>query len=1198
MNASDKRTEQSDPSILETLPASNLKRCVVCGRKLPAANPLDSCPVCLLRLALAEDPIRHSSTSEQITMEALIVSSEVNPREFGSYRILTRPDGSLYELGHGAMGITFKALDIGLRIPVALKVLHLQLFREELARERFLREAQAAAGIRHPNVASVYHLGFLEREIYYAMEFVDGETLEDLIKRFGTLESKLAVEIVFQVTAGLRAIHQQNLVHRDIKPANIMVSFADGAISSVKIIDLGLAKAIDDWKNQTAFSIPGSFTGTAEFASPEQFTGVGEDVRSDLYSLGVTWWQMVTGGTPFAGTPPELMHQHLHSSPPFESLQDVPESIVTLLRLLLAKDPRDRIQSSADLLNIMGADRREGTAGLSIQNKRLTNPSFPFHRPAPANISVAGLPVTGREVFGREPDVVFLDRAWESEQVNVVTIVAWAGVGKSALVNHWLRLMSVENYRGAELVFAWSFYRQSDTRDCSFADDFLDSALKWFGDPNPRLGTAWEKGQRLAKLVAHRRTLFILDGLEVLQQPPGSLEGRLQAPSVKALVRELAAFNLGLCVITTRIVVSDLADHGSLSVQRLDLEQLSSEAGEQLLRASGVRGNPEELRRASDEFGGHCLALTLLGSYLTDAFHGDVRCRGEVSVLAHDERQGVQARRVMDSYQMWLKEGPALSVLRILGLFDRPVDAGIFECLLKGPSIAGLTESLTDLSPAAWQMIFSKLRRAKLLAGGDPHHPGYLDTHPLVREYFGEQLRRQKTDAWIECNRRLYDFYREAAPDLPDHFKEMEPLFLAVMCGCRAGLFRETLREIYVRRLQRGATFYTANVLGAREALLAALVHFFQQGRWDSLLETGHGTQSLTPGDQLYILMQAGLYLTATRGLGSPEARKCYERAEVLCLAVNDPHRLHIAMVGQWRNALLSGKLSVAMLIAKRVYSLAAERNEASLLVGAYRSLAATLYFLGDFEGARQNASRAFQKWRSEGSRSVTEEPIMPAISSLCYQGLCDWHLGEVASCRAAMAEAISLAKELNDAHALSQALWFAAFVGHFEHNVAETERLASELIDLSTRHSFAFWMAGGAVLRGWAQTASGDAIEGISSIERALRDYRATSSVLDMPYLLALKAESLHAGGRTGESVEAIAEAEAWAETSQVCWWSAELQRLRGVFLAAVGEDRTIVKTSFSAAIRIAKEQKSISLERRAETTLQNYRGLENDRC
>src|SRR5262249_12397250 len=232
-----------------------------------------------------------------------------------------------------------------------------------------------------------------------------------------------------------------------------------------------------------------------------------------------------------------------------------------------------------------------------------------------------------------------------------------------------------------------------------------------------------------------------------LQNPPGPQEGRLREPSLQALLRELAAFNNGLCVITTRTPVADLADHERSSALRRELEHLSSAAGAKLLCALGVKGHEAELRTVSDQVDGHCLALTLLGSFLTDAYDGDVRYYAEVSArLAHDVRQGVHARKVMESYQTWFGEGPEWSVLRMLGLFDRPVDEKAFGSLLKPPAIRGLTASLTDLSQNEWRAILGRLRRAKLLAGEDPHTPGYLDTHPLVREHFGEQLRSQQKD--------------------------------------------------------------------------------------------------------------------------------------------------------------------------------------------------------------------------------------------------------------------------------------------------------------------------------------------------------------------------------------------------------------------------------------------------------------------
>jgi tetratricopeptide (TPR) repeat protein len=395
----------------------------------------------------------------------------------------------------------------------------------------------------------------------------------------------------------------------------------------------------------------------------------------------------------------------------------------------------------------------------------------------------------------------------------------------------------------------------------------------------------------------------------------------------------------------------------------------------------------------------------------------------------------------------------------------------------------------------------------------------------------------------------------------------------------------------YIPRIQRGNAFFAANVLGARGPLLSVLAHFFERGRWGALVETGVDGQSLFAEDQLFILMQAALYLTATRGLGSPEARICYERAEPLCHSLNRPVLLYVALKGQWRYALMTDKLSATMQIAERVYSLAQEQNEPEAMIGAYASLAATLYFLGDFESARQYAMHGVEIWRSGGVQSYAEDVDTPVVGCLCHGALSEWHLGEIASCKANMDEALSLARELNDMNALALALNWAAILGRCERNSAEVDRLASDLIELSTRHNFVFWLTIGAIHRGWARSASGDTVEGILWIEHGIRDFRAAGLMLGLPGYLALKAEALHLADRTSEALEAINEAEALAERFEQHYCFAELHRLRGVFLAALGADETQIEDSFCEAIRIAKEQKSISLERRAEATYGEYR-------
>jgi hypothetical protein len=512
--------------------------------------------------------------------------------------------------------------------------------------------------------------------------------------------------------------------------------------------------------------------------------------------------------------------------------------------------------------------------------------------------------------------------------------------------------------------------------------------------------------------------------LEPLQYPPGPQEGRLREPSLQALIRDLATFNKGLCIITTRQPVSDIADHERTSARRCDLEQLSDDAGAKLLRAQGANGSLAELRNASREFGGHCLALTLLGSYLSDVYSGNIRYRKEVRTrLARDMRQGVYARRVMDSYQARFGEGGELSLLRMLGLFDRPTDERTFRALLTGRTIPGLTESLTNLSAGDWKTILSNLRRTKLLLGEDLQEPKYLDAHPLVRQYFGEQLRTQRPKAWKESNRRLFHYYATLAPPHPETSREMEPLFLAVGSGCKAGLFRAALHEVYIPRIQRGEASFAANLLGARGALLSVLIQFFENESWDSPVVMGGKSQALTTEDRLFILMQSALYLTATQGMGATEARICYERAESLCHSLNRPNLLYLALLGQWRYSFVTDKLAATNHVAQRVYALAHKQAEPAFLIGAYQALAITQYYLGNFDSARTYAISGAQVLCSGQSKTSVEDLNAPATVCLSFQALAEWHLGETVSCQATMSEAVSLAKELNDSYTLAVAL-------------------------------------------------------------------------------------------------------------------------------------------------------------------------------
>ena len=275
---------------------------------------------------------------------------------FGHYRVLRRNDGSIWELGRGAMGVTYKAYDERLRIEVALKVITPGQVDDAKAQALFLREARAAARVRHPNVASVVYLNDTPGNFFYGMEFISGESLQDWLRTRGALPPPKAIGFAAQVARGLGAIHEQNIVHRDLKPANLMIvaagreklrvgSEANPEAWQIKIIDFGLARGFTgEGLGTEANAQTIGFRGTALYASPEQCEEHGQiDGRSDLYSLGCILWEMLTGAPPFRGrTHRDLLNQHVSQTAPLERIAHLPASVQAVLAQLLQKDPGNR----------------------------------------------------------------------------------------------------------------------------------------------------------------------------------------------------------------------------------------------------------------------------------------------------------------------------------------------------------------------------------------------------------------------------------------------------------------------------------------------------------------------------------------------------------------------------------------------------------------------------------------------------------------------------------------------------------------------------------------------------------------------------------------------------------------------------------------------------------------------------------------
>ena len=604
----------------------------------------------------------------------------------------------------------------------------------------------------------------------------------------------------------------------------------------------------------------------------------------------------------------------------------------------------------------------------------------------PSIVHITGLPETGYErLVGRDAELKRLDEAWADRNINILSLVAEGGAGKSALVNEWLKRMQADDYRGAEAVLGWSFYSQGSKERATSAEPFLNWALDKLGiEVNTTSAPA--KGEAIAEALARCRVLLVLDGCEPLQHGIGTQQGELKDLGLRALLRRFAAMPPaeahGLVVLTSRQAVKDVARWNDGAAPVLDVEQLSDEAGAALLRDNSVRGTEAELRAAARAFGGHPLALGLLASFLKETRAGDVRRRDHIRELLDDPEnlRHDHAKRVMESYESeWLAGQPVPhAIMHMVGLFDRPASGDCLSALRRKPAMPGLTEVIVDLDEGAWQRAVTRLRDVRLLAPHDPATPGALDAHPLVREWFGQRLERKTPAAWRAAHGRLYEHLRDETKEgKTPTLEDLAPLYQAIPHGCRAGRHREALDDIYVDRICRprasgGTEFYASKKLGAYGSDLAAISWFF---------EKPYGTPIVTLAavDQSWVLSRAAFCLRPQRRFAEalPAERAAIrmdEEAKDWINAANSASNLSQA-------ELLIGEVTAALATAEQSVAYADQSGNGFWML-ANRSLqAATLHAAG----RREEAARLFADAERRQKKRQPEYPLLYTMQGYSY---------------------------------------------------------------------------------------------------------------------------------------------------------------------------------------------------------------------
>lgn len=450
-------------------------------------------------------------------------------------------------------------------------------------------------------------------------------------------------------------------------------------------------------------------------------------------------------------------------------------------------------------------------------------------------INSGELPTVEGELFGRKDELALLDQALADSNMHIVQFIAPGGTGKTKLLQHWLD----ENKHKIEAQLIHSFYSQGSSEDKQISSTpFFIQALKALGSNKgiSDFQTEEEKAEHIAELLRKKRCLLVLDGLEPLQQVARGMRGELKDRAIRRLLRQLANDHSSLCIITTRVEVHELKNRKA--VLSHDLQNLAPEDGVKLLRSFEVQGREVDMLAAVNEYGCHALALHLLGNAVATYLNKDIRQRDTLPELIGDydyiERH---AFKVMQAYQHWLAGMVELKLLHLLSLFDHPIEQEVLQVLWEA-QIPELTADVTERDWKAAQRVLEKEYRMMSVHAGQA---ALFDCHPLIREYFGRQLKESYEEVWIEAHTILYEYYKALPEKIwgesgyqPKTLEQMQPLYKAVTHGCKAFKYLETLKNTYSPRIQRKNVSYLGKILGAFNDDLVLIASFFTRP-WDEL---------------------------------------------------------------------------------------------------------------------------------------------------------------------------------------------------------------------------------------------------------------------------------------------------------------------------------------------------------------------------
>jgi serine/threonine protein kinase/tetratricopeptide (TPR) repeat protein len=1130
-------------------------------------------------------------------------------------------------LGAGGMGEVYLANDPQMNRKVALKLLPAQLTQSYDRVARFQRESRAVSALNHPNIITIYEIG-QDRGIHFiATEFVEGRTLSASIKS-GRMRLDESIDVVIQIASALRAAHEAGILHRDIKPENIMLR-PDGY---VKLLDFGLAKLSDpqtlsDESNTSFMSVdstPGMLMGTVKYMSPEQARGLVVDMRTDIFSLGVVFYEMLAGRRPFGGaTVSDVIVAILDREPPALSSY-VPEASVeieSIINKALRKNLADRYQTAKELLDDLkklkqdleiqarigsgSAEHFLAAVGTQASTEKMAaQSSAPAESPA---VSVTR-PRT-RHTVGREKTHAELHEALASAFAGkglLMCVQGEPGMGKTTVVEDFLsdlrasghaciiaRGRCSERLAGTEAYLPWL--------------EALDSLLRGADGPGP---TSHLGNESIVQMTKRLAPTWYAQAMPL--QPDSSMDRLLaeRAASQERMKREIVA--LMEAVSKHRPLVLFFDDLHWADVSTIDLLAYLASKFDSMRVLVIATYRPSDLLLAKHPFlrvkpdlqaRGVCREIELeflsrseIETYLANEF--PEHCfPAELPALIHAKTEGnplfmadlvryLRDRQVIAKKQgQWMLAQSLPSIERDLpesvrAMIDRKMAQLIEEDrrLLVAASVQGyefdsaIVSKALDLDPADVEERLETLERVHRLVRlvSEREFPEsvltqrYRFVHVLYQNALYASLRpTRKTQLSAAVAEALLRCYGQQSATVAS---ELAFLFEAARDWSRAS-------DYYLVAAKNAARVFASQEAGAlAERGLEALRLMPDSAE--------------VPAQELRLQAMLGQSLMMAKGYAAPEAERAFIRARDLSLRLD--HRVEL-----FRAQFSLGMVYVVQAAHQRAFEngehclrLAEGLQNPSMLVQSHWTLGLSRSYLGEFEAAREQFEQTIAIHDAERIDSLVS--LYGAVLSRAHLARMLLYLGFADQSQQMMNQAIAKTGGIRHPVALADALTLKAHLLAFQRHAPTTQETAAAIEKHAEEHGLPYYAAIAAMMSGWALAMQSRESEGVTLIREGLAAYLATGTRHQYGYYLALLAEALGEAGRKEEALQALSEALDFASQNKERYFESELYRLRGEALLKTGiVAATDAERCFQQAIDIAKQQQAKSFELRAVISL-----------